>query len=99
MVEIKKNELIAVWRGADELMYKLALIPRDAIDEDSDEGDALYLIGLDSGNVRRFEEVLDTAYERFTHTQRARVAWVLNENGEVPSEAREALAPLLMASV
>lgn len=56
-------ELLTEW-DANGLRYKLLEVPRTAIDEDEDEANAHLLIGLDSGNVRRVDVLLDVAYGR-----------------------------------
>lgn len=56
-------ELVEEWQS-DEYRYKLYQVPREAIDEDSDEDDAYLLHGFDSGGVRRVDVLLDTAYSR-----------------------------------
>ena len=49
---------------ANGLRYDLFAVPRDAIDEGSDEPDAHLLIGRDQGNVRRVDVLMDAAYGR-----------------------------------
>lgn len=63
--------LLESWK-ANGLAWKLYEIPRGALDCDeagnapADESrPAHYLVGLDSGNVRRVEETLDRAYDRW----------------------------------
>lgn len=56
-------EPITEW-DANGLRYKLLEVPRSAIDEDEDEAAAHLLIGIDSGNVRRVDVLLDVAYGR-----------------------------------
>jgi hypothetical protein len=56
-------ELLTEW-DANGLRYKLLEVPRMAIDEDEDEANAHLLIGIDSGNVRRVDVLLDVAYGR-----------------------------------
>lgn len=46
------------------LRYKLYHVPREAIDEGSDEPDALLLHGIDNGAVRRVDVLIDSAYGR-----------------------------------
>ena len=85
------DNFIISWNGSDGLTYKLYEIGREEIDEGSDEDyPAHNLIGLDSGNVRRFEETLDLAYDRLTKAQRQLVAEIL-ESATVPDEARNLL--------
>jgi hypothetical protein len=64
----KAAKFLVEWDGknsiGDTLRYKLLEVPREAVDEESDEGNAHLLIGLDSGNVRRVDESLDIAYDR-----------------------------------
>lgn len=64
----KAAKFLVEWDGknniGDTLRYKLLEVPREAVDEDSDECNAHLLIGLDSGNVRRVDEMLDMAYDR-----------------------------------
>lgn len=58
-------EIICEWDGpaddddAETYRYKLYTVPRAVIDEDSTEPDALLLHGLDDGNVRRVDLLLD----------------------------------------
>lgn len=61
--EHAETTLVTEWdcRG---LRYKLYRVPREAIDEGSNEPDAYLLHGLDNGNVRRVEVLIDTAYGR-----------------------------------
>ena len=59
-------EMITEW-DANGLRYKALSIPREAIDEDDDNGPALMVIGLDSGNVRRVDELFDPAYDRMKY--------------------------------
>lgn len=56
-------EYITEWDSGG-LQYKLFEVPRSAIDDDEYEDDAHLLIGLDSGNVRRVDVLLDVAYGR-----------------------------------
>ena len=64
-------ELVASWwRAADNLTYKLLKIDRSEIDEDSAEGPAYNLVGIDSGNVRRVDISLDDAYGRDEYIDR-----------------------------
>jgi hypothetical protein len=64
----KAAKFLVAWDGknsiGDNLRYKLLEVPREAVDEDSDDCNAHLLIGLDSGNVRRVDEMLDMAYDR-----------------------------------
>ncbi len=63
-IDVTQQELIATWTSGD-LVYKLFLIDREAIDEGvDDENDVYDLIGIDSGNVRRVAERFDDAYGR-----------------------------------
>ena len=63
-------EFLTEWHSGDwnncnsGLTYKLLRVPRAAIDEDDDSPDALLLLGLDPGNVRRVEILIDTCYDR-----------------------------------
>ena len=83
------NETYLCQWTANGLVYKLYEIPREEIDEGSDEEfPAHNLIGLDSGNVRRFDETFDRAYDRVTLAQRNTVAEVFES--AIP-EAREIL--------
>jgi hypothetical protein len=61
----EESELLAEW-DHEGLRYKAFSVPRDALDEDFEESDALYVVGLDSGNVRRYEELFDPAFDRMT---------------------------------
>ncbi len=58
-------EFVTEWDGTDGLRYKLYNVPRDAVDENSDEINALMVLGIDDGNVRRVDQLLDTAYGRW----------------------------------
>lgn len=61
-----------IWQAAkfitewdhDGLRWKALEVPRDAIDTDCDEPSALLIIGIDSGNVRRAEDLFDPAFHR-----------------------------------
>lgn len=62
-------ELVTEW-DANGLRYKLYTVPREAIDEGDDEApDAIFIHGLDDGNVRRVDELLDPAYGRMDREQ------------------------------
>ena len=82
-------EFITEWTSTD-LTYKLLSVPREAIDEDSDEADALLLIGLDSGGVRRVDVLIDTAYSRELSIDDIDAVWKASETA--PSEHREELS-------
>lgn len=57
-------EFIAEWDHAG-LRYRAVEVPRDAIDEDSGELlNALMVVGIDDGGVRRYEEVFDPCFGR-----------------------------------
>ena len=56
-------EFLTEWKS-DKLTYKLLSVPRDAIDEGSEEHDASILIGIDSGGVRRVDILIDSAHGR-----------------------------------
>ena len=56
-------ELLIEW-DHDGLRYKALEVPRDSIDKDADEVPALMIIGIDSGKVRRYDEIFDPAYGR-----------------------------------
>ena len=57
-------EFLGEW-DSESLRHKLFNIPREAIDEHSDEPDALLLLGIEiSSNLRKVEILIDTAYGR-----------------------------------
>ena len=92
-----------VWEAAEfeaewdhnELRYKLFTVPRDAVDEDSDESAAHLLISLDSGNVRREDIILDTAYGR--EIAKGDLATIADAIQSAPPSARSILAEYLGA--
>ena len=88
----EKAELITEWNSND-LRYKLFSIPRDAIDENSDENAAYLVIGIDNGGVRRIFELLDTAYGRITKESEIFIVDLLKT--DMPVEAREILAEII----
>lgn len=59
-------EFLTEWNH-DGLRYKALSVPREAIDEDSDEAPALMIIGIDDGNVRRVDELFDPAFDRMKY--------------------------------
>ncbi len=65
---------------------KLIQLDRNDIDEGSDESDPWELLWIDSGNVRRFEIVLDAAYGRLGFSHREDVMAYL---AGAPEEARQ----------
>ena len=70
-----RYQYVSQWRAANGLVYKLYAIPREEIDEGSDEDfPAHNVIGLDSGHVCRFAETFDRAYDRLTSVQRNIIA-------------------------
>ena len=78
-------EFITEW-DHEGLRFKALFVPREAIDEDSEEYGALLVIGLDSGNVRRYEELFDPAYCRMGREDRDMLAELLEH---APEEVRE----------
>ena len=62
-IDEAKRNLEAEWK-INNGMAKIFTIAREDID-DSDEPDALELIFIDSGGVRRHETLIDCAYSRF----------------------------------
>lgn len=74
----------------DGLRYKLFTVPREAIDEDSDECPAHLIIGIDDGNVRRIEQVIDIAYGRFEQNDHDFIEKLLAHKS-TPDEAIEIL--------
>lgn len=78
-------EFLTEW-DHDGLRYKALEVPRDAIDEDDDEVPALMVIGIDSGNVRRYSELFDQAYSRMDGLEKAELVEILEH---APEEVRE----------
>jgi hypothetical protein len=69
------------------LRYKLLEVPREAIDGNDDEANAHLLIGIDSGNVRRVDVLLDRAYGRTID----RIYQVEEAMETAPEDAKEIL--------
>lgn len=62
----------------DGLRYKLLEVPREAIDaEDDTSFGALMVVGIDSGNVRRVDELYDPAYSRMDKSAKQDLAELL----------------------
>lgn len=81
-------KLLCKWE-TNGIRYQLLSVPREAIDEDSDEADAHLLVGIDSGNVRRIDVMMDTAYSRgLDRHKRETVAEAMES---APQKAREVL--------
>ena len=78
-------EFLTEWNH-DGLTYKALAVPREAIDEDDDSQQALMIIGLDSGNVRRVDELFDPCYERMGRTEKETLEEILIH---APEEVRE----------
>jgi hypothetical protein len=55
-------ELMMEWKS--DIGYKLLFVPREAIDEGSEEADAYLLIGIDDSGIRRVDVLMDIAYGR-----------------------------------
>jgi hypothetical protein len=56
---------LGAWTGKDaQITWKLYLVPRAVLDSPIGLPDAHHLVGLDSGNVRRYDVLLDTAFGR-----------------------------------
>ncbi len=56
------------WDGSDDygdIRWKLLEVPRDAIDGDDDNPPAHMLLGIDNGGVRRYDILMDAAYDRW----------------------------------
>jgi hypothetical protein len=67
---LNQSELFARW-GKDKLRYGAYIVPRAALDEDSDGPDAMMIIGIDDAGIRRHEELYDPDVDRLTQAQRA----------------------------
>jgi hypothetical protein len=78
----------------DGLRYKLYTIPREALDEDSDELDAHMIHGLNDGAVRWVDVTIDRAYGRFEREDREFVEDLLTHKN-IPGKAREILESYL----
>lgn len=85
-------EFLTEWKD-DNYTYKLLEVPRTAIDEDADEENAHLLIGLDSGNVRRVDVLLDTAYGRTIEAEKLEQVRVARETAD--EDTAETLAKYL----
>lgn len=82
----KTAEFVTEW-DKNDLRYKLYTVPREAIDEDSDEtSNAILVHGIDSGNVRRVDELLDPAYGRMDGEQIAFIDELIYDDA-TPAEA------------
>lgn len=71
------TEFLGSWHGSliggMSVTYKLYRVPREELDEGSEDPDAYDLIGLDDGNVRRLDLTIDTAYQRWNGTDNEEV--------------------------
>ncbi len=89
-------EFIGEWNGPGGLRYKLYFVTREAVDDDSDEPPAHLLHGIDSGNVRRVDILIDTAYDR--ELNRFEADRIAEARLEAPAEMAEILDEILDAS-
>jgi len=83
-------EFITEWDGSDGLWYKLYSVPREAIDEDDDESEAVLVHGLDDGSVRRVDQLLDPAYDRWDSDMQDIIDELINDK-KTPAEAKRIL--------
>jgi hypothetical protein len=82
-------EFITEW-DANGLRYKMYNVPREAIDVDDDSMGAILIHGLDDGNVRRVDELLDPCYGRIDHDQMTFIRDLLADTN-TPDEVKAAL--------
>lgn len=76
--EWEAAEFLVEW-DHEGLRYKALSVPREAIDEDSDEDyPALMIIGIDSGGVRRVDELFDPAYGRMGREEKESICEILS---------------------
>lgn len=78
-------EFLTEW-DYEGIVYKALSVPREAIDEDDESQEALMVIGLDSGNVRRVDELFDPCYERMGQEEKETLAEILLH---APEEVKE----------
>lgn len=60
------------------LRFKALSVPREVLDEDSDEPPALVVIGLDSGNLLVYHQFFDPAFERMSQQGRSELSDLRN---------------------
>ena len=85
------EKFLCSWKHGTDI-WKLFEIPRDAIDDDSDERyPAHNVIKIDSSGIRRYDDTFDLAYCRHTKLHRQMVDKIL-ETCDDP-KARTILGP------
>ena len=89
-------EFLGEWDAESGIRYKLYSVPRDAIDDGSDEPPAYLLHGIDSGNVRRVDILMDLAYQR--EINRFSADRIAEARLQAPAEMAEILDEILDAS-